>query len=353
MARQWFKRWCKPSVNQVAASDVALFLLPEDLLFMVCQYLTCAEAVTLMLSCTHFWHSRIETGVFAKIWQQMTTSPAGKGLSNIMTARFYVLRMLEYDGLLQQGSPSKYCCWGCMKPHEQQAFSRNEFKKKVELKSKEDCFPRKVAHRSCVLGKRYIWIGLCREMSLVELRYAVAHPLNGRSYVCDNHESFTRGCSLLDPETGQFEYSFVVGRPTDVSSFDDFCRHLRAVNVPLCPHLRLGDWELVQWNRWPQMQPYNCKHCPTTVRIETFQMYVTVRVFRYVGSLCSPKDPAWMAQSYQARHRRLKGHCQMFYNWFGITNKRIMMGEGYSRFQPSMRKIRRPFKGVRVRLQFN
>ncbi|PGH12912.1 hypothetical protein AJ80_06517, partial [Polytolypa hystricis UAMH7299] len=239
---------------------------------MICQYLTCAEAVTLMLSCMRFWQSRTGTGIFAQIWKKMML-PVGKGFS---TAHFYVLRMLEYDGLLQQGSPSKYCCWGCMKPHKQQAL-------------------------------------LCY--------------------------------SLLDPKTRVFKYSFGLGRTCDIGSYDSFKQYARAVNIPLCPHIRLGDRPVVCLIKQPQMQ-YNCMDCSTTVKIDTLQ-FITIHVYRYIGSLCSPTTPTWRAQSYQTRHPRLEAHWQMFYNWLEIKCRYVRAGKGtdYGMFQPG-RRIRRPFKGV-------
>ena len=359
MAWRWFKKWCKPRVNQdhrvfraeVLAAQHAgsLYLLPEDLLFMICQYLTRAEVVTLMLSCARFWNSRMGTGVFASIWQQIT-SPGDKELSK-MAVRFYVLRMLEYDGLLQRGSPSKYCCWGCMTAHERQDFSPKEFKKKVDLKSKQDCYPKKAARRSCALSKRYIWFGACREMCFAELRHAVMNPhtqqrrFNGWIRLRDNTNFFFEDCSSLDSETRWFVYAFTLALARDVSSFALFERHARAVNLPLCPHIRVCDPEVVELYNHPS-QPYSCQHCATTVKIE-ISRGVNVYVFRYVGLLRSPTDPMWMAQSYQARHGGLRTHCRAFLNWYESQYGhygRSARGRGFKMFKS--KEVWRPFKGV-------
>lgn len=363
MARWWFTRWFNACVNEdhesfvplgasltvdaalrhnSAQSAGSLYQLPADLLFMVCQYLTRAEVVTLMLCCARFWHSRTGSGVFAKVWKQMTL-PAGKDLGK-MAARFYVLKMLEYDDLLQKGSPSKYCCWLCMKAHERQAFSRKEFKKTVDLKPTQDFYPEQITSRTCLLAKRYIWFGVCGEMSFVELRHAIAtqERINGNISLRDGTYFLER---VLDCEARLFVYHFRLGLASDIRSFAFFTKHARAVNSPLCPHLRLGDQEVIELYRRPWLL-YSCKHCTTTVQVDISTL-VKVRVYRYVGSLGSPTDPVWMAQSYQTRHRRLKARGEAFNDWhrrvYG-SNGRIARGKGFKKFNP--KRIPTPFKGA-------
>lgn len=204
MAPRWLRRWCKPhfrhggrvfedeedkqlvpiaGVSRAEAAQYhnstqragSLYQLPEDLLSWICRYLTTDEVLTLMLSCTEFWRSRNAAGVFARTWQQITL-PVGKDLSKL-AARFHVLRMLEYGGLLQRAVPCKYCCWGCMEAHERRSFCRREFRKKANLKSNYP--PDHAARRSCEPAKRCIWVGACREMSFAEIRqpaYATRRP---------------------------------------------------------------------------------------------------------------------------------------------------------------------------------
>lgn len=295
----------------------SLYLLPEDLLFIICQYLTSAEATALMLSCTRFWRSKTGTGVFARIWQQMK-APVGKDLSK-MAARFYVLRMLEYDGLLQKGPQKKYCCWGCMTAHERSSFPSMEFEKAVDLKSKQDSYPKETTTRSCLLSKRYIWFGICREMSFVEFRHAVINPhtqrqVNGWIYLPDNPRFVFRDCSLLDGNSRRLEYMFELGRSNHFRSNASFKRHARDVNIPLCPHIRLGDRGVIQLYRQPT-KVLRCRYCSTTVRM-TGTSIIKVYVFRHVGLLRSPTDREWMAQSHQRRHPRLEVHCRAFGHWY-------------------------------------
>lgn len=377
MAWRWSRRRCKPRVRQnhkvfetellraVATSlrvDAAqrhnseqhagsLYLLPEDLLFIICQYLTPAEAVTLMLTCTRFWHSRrTENGIFARIWQRMT-SPFDEELSRMAT-RFYVLRMLEYDGLLQKGSPRKYCCWGYMKAHERQAFSPEEFEKVVDLKSKQGVsYPEEATCRSCAPAKRYIWFGTCREMSFGELRHAIANP-HTQQLVKDwikfpDNSSFTfQDCSSFAGKSRRLEYMFHLARASDVGSYDSFKRHARAVNLPLCPHMKLGAG-VYRLYRQPTTA-YYCKFCTTMVQIVRSYV-IKVYVFRYVGLLLSPTDPAWRAQSYQVRPLQLEAHCRAFCDWYGSlygANGQVVSGSGFREFKATRAGPEWPFKGV-------
>lgn len=359
MARRWFNKWRKPRVNQdnrvfetEVSASARLYLLPEDLLFIISQYLTHVEVVMLMFSCPRFWNSRTGTGVFASIWQQMKSSAGNPEDLSRMTMRFYVLKMLEYDGLLQRGSPSKYCCWGCMKAHEREDFPSKEFKKKVDLKTKQHCYLKK-ATRSCVLSKRYIWFGACSEMSFAEFRNLVINPhtqqrrSNGWIRLRDSNKYFFENCSSLENETRWLTYAFSLARTQDVSSFALFERHACAINLPLCPHIKVCDSEVIELYNHP-LQLYSCKHCTTTVTIEISQR-VSVYVFRYVGLLRSPTDPVWMAQSYQTRHKRLRTHCRAFLNWYESQYGyygRLAKGRRLKMFKS--KEICKPFKGVAV-----
>ncbi|KAK2746589.1 hypothetical protein FQN55_005577 [Onygenales sp. PD_40] len=356
----WFKRHHKPGANQPAVSSTveatrgrksapragSLQRLPEELLAMICQQLTPAEAITLMLSCARFWRGRTGTGVFGKIWQEIML-PVGKKpsekLSNVAT-RFYILRMLEYDGLLQRGSQRLYCCWGCMKPHKRQAFSRKELKKKVNLRAEDGSYPGEDASRSCLLVKRYIWMGVCREMSLAELRHVISHPhtqklVCGLIYLRDNHENSFRNCSFIDPKTGRMEYKFHICRARDFQTVPGSFWHARAADIPLCPHIRTSSRRFRKLCRSPIGDKITCKHCRTIVKIELSQ-FITIHVSRYLGSLRSLTDRRWMAQSYQTKHRRLEDHCRSFYDWVQYTNKCVAEGVGYEMF-PKFRSARK------------
>ncbi|PGH17133.1 hypothetical protein AJ79_01271 [Helicocarpus griseus UAMH5409] len=342
--------------HNLAQPAESLYMLPADLLCVICQHLTHAEAITLMLSCRRFWHGRNGTGAFARIWQQMTLS-VGEDLKK-MTARFYVLRMLEYDGLLRKGSPSKYCCWGCLKAHEKQAFPPEEFAKMVDLKSKQDCHPTEETSRSCTLAKRYIWFGVWTEMSLARLRHLIIHPnpdtkrgdTEGSLKIRDGKNDYCfKNCSELVWESRQISYSIPLAFRRDMTSFRNFKSHTRTVNLPLCPHLRLGDPEIVQLYLRPR--PYTCKRCATTIRIG-YSRYnnLSVAVDRYVGLLRSPTDSAWMAQSYHSRHQRLDDNGLAFLDWYArvygyIKDGTTVVGnDGFWSFKG--KRIREPFKGL-------
>jgi hypothetical protein len=351
MAWQWFRKWCNPHINQYRrVTAQPLYLLSENLLSNISRYLTHVEVVMLMLSSARFWNSRMGTGIFASVYQQMM-SPADnpKDLSK-MKMRFYVLRMLEYDGLLQRGSPSKYCCWGCMKVHEREDFPSKEFKKKVDLKAKQDVYLKK-ATRSCALSKRYIWFGACSEMSFVELKHVVMYPhaqqhrRNGKIRLRDNNKFFFEDCSSLESETRWLAYSFSLASARDISSFALFEQHARAVNIPLCPHIKTSDLEVIGLYN-SLLKTYSCKHCTTTIAIEISQR-VSVYAFRYIGLLRSPTDPVWMAQSYETRHKRLGTHCRAFLNWYRRqygNNGRSAKGRMIKKFKP--KETCMPFKGV-------
>lgn len=359
MARWWlrgrFKRWCKPRGSQdhrpleaptiLTKTDAPRYsesfcMLPEDIIFLICQYLTRGEIITLMLCSTRFWRSREGAGVFADIWREITL-PIGTELSK-MEVRFYVLRMLEYDGLLQRGSPGKYCCWGCMNAHEQGAFLPKEFRKSVNLKAKEDYLPEEAFRRSCSAAKRYIMFGACREMSLVEIRHAIANPKTCSDDTIldkDNATFLSRDGSIFSRDAGMFDYTVRVA--ATVQSFSSFRRLAHRADYPLCPHLRLGDREIIQLYKKPP-QPYSCKHCTTTVQINN-QSVFCVSVVRHIGWLRSPTDPWWIAQSYEKRHRRLKTRCLNVSHWYeGLYS----MEDCTPRYFLQRSRISRPFKGV-------
>ncbi|KAK2756394.1 hypothetical protein FQN54_005286 [Arachnomyces sp. PD_36] len=354
MARRWFNKWRKRRIDKDAPPP--LYLLPEDLLFIISQYLTHVEVVMLMLSCPRFWNSRNGAGVFASIWQQLMSPDDNPRDLRRMTMRFYILRMLEYDGLLQRGSPSNYCCWGCMKVHEREDFPVKEFKKKVNLKKNQDYLLGK-ATRSCSLSKRYIWFGVCSKMSFAELRNLVINPhtqqrrRNGWIRLRDKNGFFFEACSSLEHETRWLTYAFPLGRIQEFPSLAHFMRHARTINIPLCSHIRIGDLEIIELYNRP-LKSYSCQNCATTVTLEISQIgqHINVYVFRYVGSLRSPTDPVWMAQSHQTRDKGLRSHCRAFLNWYSRqyggmgSYGRLALNRGFKKFKS--KDICEPFKGI-------
>ena len=365
MARRWFKRLFKHRVDQVSRNktsvDVALrhnsvqhavrlYHLPQELLLMIAQHLTDSEVVTLMLCCTCFWHDRNQNGIFGEVWRQIALPVDDKDHDKI-AARFYILRMLEYDGLLQ----GKYCCWGCMKAHEQRAFSSDELIKPVDLKVKQDFHLEEVAYRSCRLtAERYIWFGMGNEMSFVELRHTFTNPQPHR--LRDNwidiqgstsqSTNVLGGCSSLNRETMKIEYRYHLAKTHDIASYEPYRLHARAVNLPLCPHFRLDHPHIYHLYRQP-WHWVHCLNCPTMVMFGYSEGHACMFMYRYVGSLRSPTDTVWKAQSYRVQHQRLEANAQAFCDWYERTYASSTTGSGSFKRFADARRIRRPFKGVR------
>lgn len=315
---------------------------------MILQHLTDAEVITLMLSCSRFWHDRNGNGDFGRVWRRMTL-PDEKDLCKT-TARFYILRMLEYDGLLQ----GNFCCWGCMKTHKQRAFSSDELKKPVDLTAKQDFHLEEVAYRSCRLTtKRKIWFGLCSEMNFVELRHAFANPhpqhlRNGKVGIQDpsqNSNVLLQGYSSLNRKTMYIEYRFRLARTRDVPSYRSYRRHARAVDFPLCTHIRVGYWQIDRVMYFQPLTVRECMNCLTKAMLNFSQGHAYITVRRYVGSLQSPTDPMWKAQTYKSRHKRLNARALAFCDWYDeVISPSNAEDEGLKRFKS--KRIRRPFEGV-------
>ena len=193
-------------------------------------------------------------------------SPDKKDLRK-QAARFYALRMLEYDGLLK----NKYCCWSCIKAHKRSSFTRAEFKKPVDLKVKEKFHPEKVAASSCrKAAKRYISFGGSREMSFVELRHMVANARVQRRIVDgwfdipgnQGTESVSQSSPVFSLENMEVVYSLHIGKASDVSTPRAFRRRVSKMDLPLCPHRDTVKFEgLFFYSR----EPMYCVHCLTRV----------------------------------------------------------------------------------------
>lgn len=351
MAWRWFKKWWKPrgSSKQDHRAKASLSLLPGDILFMICQYLRTPQVLMLMLSCARFWNSR-NTGVFGSRWQELASSPVDL---NKVLLRFHVLRMLEYDGLLQRGSLPRYCCWECMKSPKQEDFSPKELRKRVNLKAEQSNRSRlkrpsrRRLCRPCAQNKRYMWFGVCRDVSFAWLRHKVINSdyqqkrANGWIRLPDRHIFWFEDCSSFDAENRWFVYGFALASVRDVSTFVLFEKLAREVQIPLCPHTRVCDPEIINlYNSPHSRKTYSCKYCTTTVEM-MFSANVVIYVFRYVGMLCSPTDPTWMAQSYQERDKRLGAHCRRFLDWY--TN-RYERGRTVEEFRSQ--EVCKPFEGV-------
>lgn len=300
-------------------NSASLYYLPPELLLGICWYLSLPEIAILMLVCGRFWNGRLEPDVFSSAWELMQLRP---GSPDQTYARFYVLRMLEYDGLLARGRPAKYCCWGCMQTHEQHAFPSKEFRKKPDLKfhltEPETYYKPGPTFRCCSLAKRHIWFGIRGEMTFADLKYTLSiSPAVGDGMspwiirVPDLSCFWT--CAQFSRRHMSFYYVFSLCKVDDFS-FTTMCKFL---NVPLCPHVRLGDQQVIELYERPD-QLEACAKCPTKFSV-IVQGLIMIGVIRDVGSLLSPTDPIWLAQSYVSKSSRLDRHCRLFSDWYKTT----------------------------------
>lgn len=328
MALSWLKRRIKRLSNtshskkraavtaaqsrNLGQNQAPLYNLPSELILEICWYLSLPEIVTLMLVCGRFWNGRNEPGVFSRAWELMQLRP---GSPDLTYARFYVLRMLEYDGLLARGRPTKYCCWGCMKTHEQQAFPPEEFKKKPDLNlhltERYTYYKPGPTFRYCSLAKRRIWFGIRGEMTFAELKYTLSIPrvTANKPYpwmIQVPDLSCFRRQTLFNRRHMSFGYIIRLCKVDDFS-FIAICKKL---NVPLCPHVRLGDQQVIALYERPN-QVEACVKCPTKFLIMA-QEFIKIGVMRNVGSLLSPTDPMWLSQSYVSKSPHLDHHCRLF-----------------------------------------
>lgn len=373
MAPSWFKRrigrhfststHSKTLLASVAAAQshnirqnpASLYYLPPELILRICWYLSLSEIATLLLVCRRFWNGRIEPGVFSSTWELLHLRLDNLDLAY---ARFYVLRMLEYDGLLARCRPAKYSCWGCKTAHEKKAFSLDELRKEPDLKFDSTHYKSSPAFRYCSPAKRLIWFGMCGEMTFAELKYLSTIPYTAadKRHPCLNGGTLPeRVLASLIPKPIPSEQSpWVIPLP-DISCFplsSTFNRREMSINyticlgradeipfftmceyfdLPLCPHVRLGDRQVT--SLYGTNKIGTCGKCPTEFIIR-IQQYVCISVTRYVGSLLSPTDPIWLSQSYLSSSRYLYFHCRSFSHWF-VTNLFLPVDK---------RNIKQPFR---------
>jgi hypothetical protein len=335
MAPSWLPRRIKRCFNTIrprtlAAATAAqsrnlrqnpasLYYLPPELVLGICWYLSLPEIAMLMLVCERFWNGRIKPDVFSMTWELMQLQP---GSPDLTYARFYVLRMLEYDGLLARGLPAKYCCWGCMKTHEQQAFPSKEFRKnpnlKLHLSGRYTYYKPGRTFRYCSLAKRSIWFGVRGEMTFAELKYrlSIPHVFEDKQYpwmIQVPDLSCSSGITRFNLHQMSFDY---VVRLCKVNDFP-FITMCKVLNVPLCPHVCLGNQQVIALYERPN-EFGACAKCPTKFTIFV-QQFIKIGVMRRVGNLLSPTDPTWLAQSYVSRVPHLDYHCRLFSHWYETT----------------------------------
>lgn len=311
-----------------------LLALPPELLSLICKQLSLAERCLLMISCRQlYWASRAPHSIFAYVW----TSPARFD----ERCRFEILRMLESDRVVrgraaERGGKERYCCWGCLRTHARERFSCDELAKKVDYKTKpsykQHVFDG-VRARYCVATQKCIRFGSCGWLSFVDLHHlAHAHP--GNLITVREPRGIWPG-TVFDLRTRELCQDFPLSyRFETVSSFDKFAALCRAANHPLCPHLCIGDEDVIKlykpslfrWESRPRflrfrdppnvrMRSLRCKHCKTKVILRQVGTNTWYRTLRYFGNLKSPYDRAFLSQAVSAQDPNLDAHCWDFKLW--------------------------------------
>ena len=270
----------------------------------------------LMLTCARFWNSRTGKGVFALTWQQLQPSPDGNSPQSV---RFHMLRMLEYDGMLSRYGQGKYCCWGCMAQHDREAFSCEEMARKVDLKANGNLVSGQDESRRYCLATKKCFRLVCQEFSFNEVKNVIT--TTSRTFPCGSD----RGVFIICLHHGDMiYYELVVARLHDFDLLGGLPAHLRAINIPLCPHICLGSPKVVKL--YSKVTPdrmlfpvysssLKCKHCKTRVRLDTSRGDIRFYIYRYIGRLKSPRDPAWLAHSFSSKDCYIDAHCQSFKHW--------------------------------------
>ena len=206
--------------------------LPAELLLMIRSHLSLKDASILMIACSRFWKSR-KQGIFAPVWHQLHPPPGAnqQNAHHARLLRFYTLRMLEYDGKLEEG---EHCCSGCVAIHRRTAFSREELDKKVDLKAdyvsrvEQDLCRAATNARFCLATRVSIRFGFAHTMTFLDLRNEVSPwawcQCGGRFCVwCPvDYKENVRGTIRC------WFYSTRVGRwipiaKQDISSFGNLC----------------------------------------------------------------------------------------------------------------------------------
>ncbi|KAK2799396.1 hypothetical protein FQN50_008502 [Emmonsiellopsis sp. PD_5] len=315
------------------SQNSTLYSLPPELVEMISSYLPLHSAVSLMITCARFWNSRIGSGIFAPIWQQLRrwNDDDEDTRYTALSARFHVLRMLEYDGKL---SDDEYCCWGHLTIHQRTAFSFQELAKGADLKvdfnpvCNQSVETRDANGRYCLITKTCAQIGLCRD-----LRFPGVAGVWGPHWSWPTTWFYGRIPVPRFPVPGYFFWWFgrivhywsipILRNHVDMSS-NRVIPRIQSMNFPICPHTNLADPEMLElYTKWKQSRAdwtcrertYSCKGCKTTVILGRSPRIV-FHIRRDFGRFDSPKDADWLAQSFGFRDPRLIPYCKALKAWY-------------------------------------
>ncbi|OAT07834.1 hypothetical protein BDBG_03862 [Blastomyces gilchristii SLH14081] len=274
------------------ANNSRLYNLPPELLATINDYLPLASGLTLRFTCSKFYQSSVFNH---------TQRCADQ------TDRFEALCHLEYDGVVKG-----YCCRGCLRRHlYYTAFSNEELAKKAHA-------------RYCLATMKCFRIGLFRELSFAELQKAYREQVKVRGRITEVHDCNDQG-NLVAPEGCIYFYhrrrriftGFHIGSSSQLSSssrchFAEFCRSL---NIPFCPHMTMGDDDVIDLFFRGDFCWHKCKRCKTKVCFNSRNPRAFLFVSRYFGKLSSPKDRKWLAHTFASKDSLLETHCEAVRDW--------------------------------------
>jgi hypothetical protein len=302
-----------------AQSPASLYCLPVELICHICQYLPIAETFCLMISCARFWYARTGIQAFVRVQQKLDATACNSWW--LTEARFHILRLMEFDKRCEKGIRS-FCCWACMRTHPRSGFCSLHVQKPVNLKfsieeQRVNCSV--AVTRICRYRRRSIWVGMCHEMTFVELRNLVRGMETCKEKV---------GSSVMIPAGGCFsehvEFNlntmhilsrFYLGRLSDLgpAGFRQLCRNAR---LPICPHRGIDTLQRYFFRPMSPGEFRVCPHCGAEFWVTvTSDGLIELHISRYVGNLASGRCRMWVAASYEYVNTALLDHCRAFADW--------------------------------------
>ncbi|PGH06159.1 hypothetical protein GX51_02547 [Blastomyces parvus] len=272
------------------ANHSRLYNLPPELLATINDHLPLVSGLTLRLTCSKFYQSSV-------------FNHAHRCADR--TDRFEALCHLEHDGV-----GLGYCCRGCLKRHRYYtAFSNEELAKKAH-------------ERYCLATMKCFRVGLFRELSFDELQRAYREQVQGRrrvTYFLDQSDQGNlvapEGCIYFYHRCRRIYATFYIGSKSRLSSSSHFAEFCRSLNIPFCPHMTMGDDEVIDLFFRGHHFWHKCKRCKTKVCFDRTRPRAFFFVSRNFGRLSSPKDPKWLAHTFASKNPLLETHCEAVCDW--------------------------------------
>jgi hypothetical protein len=306
-----------------AQSPASLYCLPVELICHICQYLPIAETFCLMISCARFWYARTGVQTFVRVQQKLDATACSSWW--VIESRFHILRLMEFDKLCGKGITS-FCCWACMRTHQKSWFRTPQLQIPVNLKfsieeQRVNCSA--AVTRICRAQHRSTWVGMCDEMTIVELRNLVRVMETSKEKVGSSVTIPAGGCFSEHVEynlnTMHISSRFYLGRLSDLGlvGFDRLCRNAR---LPICPHKRIDVLAKYFLRYMSPGDVRRCLHCGA-------EFYVTINsddlielhISRHVGNFALGFSPIWRRASYASVNPAFLDHCRAFADWLDST----------------------------------